>query len=68
MQILGLQILILIAVALQMRPNLVDNEAEEINPTWPPLSKGRDKFALKNSVIRANHTALQQLKNVNAQK
>jgi hypothetical protein len=42
MQILGLQILILIAVALQMRPNLVDNEAEEINPTWPPLSKGRD--------------------------
>ena len=42
MQILGLQILILIAVALQMRPNLVDNEAEEINPTWRPLSKGRD--------------------------
>ena len=42
MQILGLQILILIAVALQMRPNLVDNEAEEINPNWPPLSKGRE--------------------------
>ena len=32
---------------------MVDNEAEEINPTWPPLSKGRDKFALANQYILA---------------